>query len=125
FLGHNSSKEEIIKVINELGIKEIQLNEKVKNLSGGEKQRIAIARAILRKSEFILADEPTGNLDTKNSENIFKIFSSLSKKRTIIVVSHDLEAAKKYGDYIYDLKNNELLENKPTCNEYLFKWYKK
>lgn len=92
----------------------------MKNLSGGEKQRIAIARAILRKSEFILADEPTGNLDTKNSENIFKILSSLSKKRSIIVVSHDLEAAKKYGDYIYDLKNNELLENKPTCNEYLF-----
>lgn len=120
FLGHNLSKEEIIKVINELGIKEIQLNEKVKNLSGGEKQRIAIARAILRKSEFILADEPTGNLDTENSENIFKILSSLSKKRTIIVVSHDLEAAKKYGDYIYDLKNNQLLENKSTCNEYLF-----
>lgn len=100
---------EIAKVLN---ISKKTLNKKVSKLSGGEKQRVAIIRSLSRGSDILLCDEPTGNLDAKNSDEIFNLLSKLKDSKTIIVVSHDLESAKKYGDYIFDMETKMMMENK-------------
>ena len=81
-------------------LKEVGLEKRVKHepsqMSGGEKQRVAIARALINNPQIILADEPTGNLDTKTSAEIMKIFTDLNKKKgmTIIMITHEEDIAK-------------------------------
>ena len=94
-------------------LKKVWLENKINsypfNLSGWEQQRIAIARAFISDTPILLADEPTGNLDEKNSKNIMDILTSLhtETKNTIILITHDLEVAK-YANKQYELKNNSL-----------------
>jgi len=80
------SKKEILKVLNRLGIEEFA-NKYPSHLSGGQRQRAAVARAIINNPKYIFADEPTGNLDSKNSKIIFEILREL--KATVLVVTHD------------------------------------
>lgn len=81
---------------------------KINQLSGGEKQRIAIARALVNDPKIILADEPTGALDTYNSEEIMKILEGISKRALIIVVSHDEELMRKYASKIIHMKDGKI-----------------
>ena len=74
-------------------------------LSGGEKQRVAIARAIVKNPKILLCDEPTGNLDSKNSLEIMKIIKSISKDRLVILVTHEQNLAKFYADRIITIKD--------------------
>ena len=86
---------EIEKVLEFVGLGGYQ-NKKIYELSGGEQQRIAIARAILKPHDLILADEPTGSLDDVNKQIIFELFEKLNEQgKTIIIVTHDFELAKK------------------------------
>lgn len=81
-------------------------------LSGGEQQRVSIARAIIKKPKIILADEPTGNLDSLTSKQIIKILQELSKECLILIVSHNISDANKYADRIIELKNGEIISDK-------------
>ena len=84
------------------------LYKKVSDLSGGEKQRVAILRAIINKPKVILADEPTGALDEENSLSVLKILNKLSKECLVILVSHNLDLVKSYSDEIIHIKDGTI-----------------
>ncbi len=98
-LGKKSTKEiknDALEKLAILGI-ETEANKKASMISGGQKQRVAIARALINDPKIIMGDEPTGNLDSKNSENVFNIFKQLSLKNnlSLLVVTHDMDFAQK------------------------------
>ena len=84
---------------------------KIKELSGGQKQRVAIGRAIVKNPNMILADEPTGNLDSENSEQIFNLLKEISNNKLVVVVTHDIEFAKKYADRIIEVKDGKIIND--------------
>jgi len=89
------------RLIESVGLKE-RINYKPSELSGGQQQRVAIARALINDPAVILADEPTGNLDSSSAKEIMEIFKNLHKEsRTIIVVTHDINVARYSGRIIY------------------------
>ena len=92
-------KELLNKVIEDVELTGLE-NRKVSQLSGGQKQRIAIARAVVKNPNLIIADEPTGNLDSETSTTIFELFKKLAKERLIIIVTHDEESALLYNDML-------------------------
>lgn len=93
-------KNKALSALETVGIVELQ-HKKVNQLSGGQKQRVALARAIVNEPAIILADEPTGALDTATSNEITELFRSLnSKGTTIIIVTHEMEVASKCGRII-------------------------
>jgi len=91
-----------IEIMKALGIDD-KINEKAVNLSGGQQQRVAIARALVNNPSIILADEPTGNLDTKTGREVFEILKKLSHQfnRTIIMVTHNAELAEETDRSIF------------------------
>ena len=93
------SKKEIALLFKQLGI--------VVNLSGGEKQRVAIARALVNNPDIILADEPTGALDSKNGIEVMEILSKIALNKLVIVVSHDNYLANKYASRIINIKDGK------------------
>lgn len=94
-----------------LGLKEDEINRNVLQLSGGQQQRVAIARALVADSPIILADEPTGNLDSDTADDIVGILKSSAHEhgKCVIVVTHSKEMAKK-ADVVLRLKNKDLKE---------------
>ena len=92
-----------------------RLKHKPMELSGGEKQRVAIARAMINDPDIILADEPTGNLDTETSNMINELFMKINQERnqSIIIVTHSLELAN-LASYKYKIENGEFNMILPT-----------
>lgn len=104
------SLEQIDELLDKLGILECK-NEKVLSLSGGQKQRVAIARALVAQPKIIFADEPTGNLDSKNTKNIFGLLQELAKDVLIIVVTHDVDTIKNYANRIIKFQDGLVIED--------------
>ena len=109
-VNHKKVKALALDEFRKLGIEELA-TRKVKNLSGGEKQRVAILRSIITSPNAILCDEPTGALDVKNSKEIMGILKKLSEKRLVIMVSHNKELVDEYSDYIIQLKDGKIVDS--------------
>lgn len=103
-------KEKAMKLLDKVGL-EKHANKMPSALSGGEQQRVAIARALANDAPLIVADEPTGNLDTKNAEIIFELFCKLKQEgKTIIMVTHERDAIKGASRKIM-IKDGEIVED--------------
>ena len=110
--GHSNSEnhEKAKKVLEDVGLAE-HLYKKPNQLSGGQMQRVAIARALVTDPKIILADEPTGALDSKTSVQIMELIKEISKTKLVIMVTHNPEISKKYSDRIVRVKDGEIQED--------------
>ena len=110
-------KERAIKALEAVGLKE-QIHKKPNQLSGGQMQRVAIARALVNNPDIILADEPTGALDTKTSVQIMEILKEISKDKLIVMVTHNPELAEKYSTRIVKILDGVITDDsKPFTEE--------
>ncbi|WP_428738458.1 ABC transporter ATP-binding protein [Sulfurimonas sp.] len=101
-------KNEVTELLKYLEIYELK-DKYPYEISGGQRQRVAIARALVNKPKIIFADEPTGNLDSQNSDNVFKLLQKIARENgvSIVVTTHDLDLAKK-ADTIYEMSDGHI-----------------
>ena len=124
-LNSSSRNQKLIKAGELLRLVGLDRKEKqfVSSLSGGEKQRVCIARSMINDPKIILADEPTGALDEKNSIQIMDMLSKISMKSLVIFVTHDDTLAKQYGDKVIKMKDGHIIEIINQGNYHLFERY--
>lgn len=108
-------KAKIMNILKDLKLKNAKT--KASNLSGGEKQRVAIARCLVSDSKIILADEPTGALDSVNSHKIMQILKELSKTKLVIVVTHNEKLANQYASRIIKINDGKIVSDTNPYNE--------
>ena len=106
--GNDVRREKIMTALENVGLAEL-VKKPVRQLSGGQKQRVAIARALVNNPTFLLADEPTGALDSKTSGEIMDVFEKLNQGgKTVIIVTHDMEVAARCGRVI-EISDGEIV----------------
>ena len=106
--GNDVRREKIMTALKNVGLAELA-KKPVRQLSGGQKQRVAIARALVNNPTFLLADEPTGALDSKTSGEIMDVFEKLNQGgKTVIIVTHDMEVAARCGRVI-EISDGEIV----------------
>lgn len=108
--GKNKNKEQVNAILEQVDLANFA-KRKPNTLSGGQKQRVAIARALVKNPEIIMADEPTGALDSNTGKQVFDTLKKLSAEKLVIVVSHDREFAEIYGDRIIELKDGKIISD--------------
>ena len=113
----NERRKRAIKALEEVGLKD-KIHCKPNQLSGGQMQRVAIARALVNNPDIILADEPTGALDSKTSEQVMEILRKISKDKLIIMVTHNGELAEKYSNRIVRILDGKITsDSNPLTNQ--------
>ncbi len=108
--GKHTTSEEIKEILKKVDLEGYE-RRKPNELSGGQKQRVAIARALVKNPQIIMADEPTGALDSATGVQVMETLKTLSKEKLILIVSHDLELAEKYADRIIRLIDGKICED--------------
>lgn len=103
-------KETLDQILNQVGLSGLGMR-KINELSGGQKQRVAIARALIKNPNMILADEPTGSLDSETGKQIFDLLKAISKEKLVVVVSHDVESANQYADGVIEIHDGSVIGN--------------
>ncbi len=107
---HKKRREISVDALSKVGLSE-RLHHKPTQLSGGQQQRVAIARAITQKPSIILADEPTGNLDTRSGRDVLRILSDLhTQGTTIVLITHDLSVAKR-AERVIEISDGKILDS--------------
>lgn len=115
-VGAKERRERAIEALNRVGLTE-RMHHKPNELSGGQKQRVAIARALVNNPSIILADEPTGNLDSRSGEEVMEIFKSLNQEgATIIIVTHEMDIALQ-TNRIISFRDGEVIDDKLVDKE--------
>lgn len=115
--GRKAEDEEINKILKQVDLAGFG-DRKPNELSGGQKQRVAIARALVKNPQIIMADEPTGALDSNTGRQVLDTLKKLSEDKLVIVVSHDREFAEYYGDRIIELADGEVINDIERVSEY-------
>jgi ABC-type lipoprotein export system ATPase subunit len=108
--GKKATSEKITQILNDVDMLDYA-KRKPNELSGGQKQRVAIARALVKDPEIIMADEPTGALDSNTGKQIFDTLKELSKTKLVIIVSHDRDFAEKYGDRVIEMMDGKIISD--------------
>lgn len=108
--GKRATDEEINRILHEVDLDDFG-DRNPNELSGGQKQRVAIARALVKNPEIIMADEPTGALDSATGRQIFETLKKLSRDKLVIIVSHDREYAERYADRIIELADGKIIRD--------------
>lgn len=109
-VGKSERKKRAIEALQKVGLGD-QLNKKPNQMSGGQMQRVAIARALVNDPDILLADEPTGALDSKTSVQVMEILKEISKDKLIIMVTHNPELAEKYSSRIVKLLDGKIIDD--------------
>lgn len=109
-------KKQILKVIDEVGLTKYK-NTKVSKLSGGQKQRVAIARALIKETPIIVADEPTGNLDSQTAKSIVELLHKVAKDKLVIVVTHNYNQIEKYATRKIVMHDGKIIEDKKILSQ--------
>lgn len=104
-------KDKVLDIIDKVGLKKF-INRKVSKLSGGQKQRVAIARALAKETSIIVADEPTGNLDSESSASVLELLHEVAKEKLVIVVTHNYEQVEKYTTRKIKMHDGKIVEDK-------------
>ena len=105
------ARDRVMDIIEKVGLSDFA-GTKCAKLSGGQKQRVAIARALAKETPIIVADEPTGNLDSKSAEDVISLLSQISKDKLVIIVTHNLEQVEKYATRLIKMHDGKILEDK-------------
>ena len=111
------NKSKIIDILKKVGLED-EMNKLPNELSGGQMQRVAIARSIINENDIILADEPTGALDSKTSVEIMEILKEISRNKLVIMVTHNVELANIYSDRIIEINDGKIIKDTKKYNEF-------
>ena len=116
FTGKEAIEERVMYILDRVGIARYR-NRPVSMLSGGERQRVGIARAIVKNPRIIIADEPTGNLDSTNTIEIMNIIKAISREKLVILVTHERQIAEFYADRIIEIVDGKIVSDRENEHE--------